>query len=147
MVPYCLVNETTIQAETSPVTGARPDPTVDQSVFRLLLTGQDDSAIAEKLTPPQFKVSKAAKIQTVDELIEDLDVRLATARAETPAETDPASLEVQMEALRNAIDAAEESVQAHINGKSDAADRIFALEQRSRDIALHLDRFERLDQV
>jgi hypothetical protein len=45
LVRYCLVDETAIQSETSTAeSGQVISPTVEQSVFKLLLTGQDDSA-------------------------------------------------------------------------------------------------------
>jgi hypothetical protein len=69
LIRYCLVDETSIQAPQTPIAGTRPDEQLDRSIFRMLLTGQDDSAIKARLTPPQFRLSKQARLATMDDLM------------------------------------------------------------------------------
>jgi hypothetical protein len=57
---FCIVDETAIQSEYSPAeTGQYVSPTVERSVFKLLITGQDDSAIVAVVDRKTFKTSTA----------------------------------------------------------------------------------------
>jgi hypothetical protein len=76
LVRYCLVDETAIQSEISPAeSGQVISPTVEHSVFKLLLTGQDDSAIVTIQDRKSFKTATAAKVEIV-ELITRIDEEL-----------------------------------------------------------------------
>lgn len=81
LVRYCIVDETSIQATQPPICGARPDIALDRSIFRLVLTGHDDSTVAAKLTPPQFRVSKQARLATMDDLIADVENEITETEA------------------------------------------------------------------
>jgi hypothetical protein len=86
LVRYCLVDETAIQSETSPVeSGQVITPTVERSVFKLLLTGQDDSAVVTIQDRKSFKAATTAKLEVVDELIKLIDEELT---ADFPAASD-----------------------------------------------------------
>ena len=42
---------------------------MERSVFKLLITGQDDSAIVAVVDRKTFKTSTAAKLEVIDEMI------------------------------------------------------------------------------
>src|SRR5207244_2947173 len=74
---FVVIDETSILAERSPVeSGQRGDIVLDRSVFRLMLTGADDSAIAPLVDDKTLKASKATRLALVDELIGGIDAEL-----------------------------------------------------------------------
>jgi hypothetical protein len=74
----CLISETDIQKRESPIeTGQFTSRTVELSVFKLLLTGVDDSAIQPGERDRAEGLSRAAKTQVIDELIAEHKARLA----------------------------------------------------------------------
>ncbi|RSN44892.1 hypothetical protein DMC64_18570 [Amycolatopsis sp. WAC 04197] len=72
LVPLFLVGETKIQAETPPIlTGQHIHQTRDISTFRLLLQGEDDSAIEANTSETERRKSRAAKNEVIDALLDD----------------------------------------------------------------------------
>jgi len=93
--PYAVVSEEDIIATRSPVftSGTPTERTFEQNLFKLLITGRDDTTA---VTVPKEKVRKAAKeakIELVDELIAQLDAEFG----ENPP--DQAETEAQLERL------------------------------------------------
>ncbi|WP_417707223.1 hypothetical protein [Rheinheimera aquimaris] len=76
--PYAVVSEGDIIAEKSPVflSGSPSERTLEQNLFKFLITGKDDSAAVTVPKLSDRKVAKAAKIELVDELIAQIDVEL-----------------------------------------------------------------------
>jgi hypothetical protein len=65
-----LIDEETIIAQRSPIHSTHyPAETVEKSVFRLLLTGLDDSSIISKPKPKELKIRKEGKSEVLQELI------------------------------------------------------------------------------
>jgi hypothetical protein len=65
-----IVDETAIMAERSPaLSGQYTGKTVEASVFRLFLTGVDDSTVVATEAPKVVKSKRDAKIEVLDELI------------------------------------------------------------------------------
>lgn len=98
--PYAVVSEQDIIAERSPilVSGRPSERTFEQNLFKLLLTGVDDS---EAVTVPKLserKAAKAAKIELVDELIDQLDTELGES---APDENELAAQLTQLEQNAN----------------------------------------------
>ncbi|WP_378951248.1 hypothetical protein [Mesorhizobium sp. ANAO-SY3R2] len=92
-----MVSEEAIIAQRSPVlySGAPTERTLEQNLFKLLLTGIDDSATVEVQKPGDKKVAKAAKIELLDEWIGKLDEQLG----EDVADED--EINVQLDRLDN----------------------------------------------
>jgi hypothetical protein len=68
----CLINEGDIQKRESPIeTGQFTSRTLELSVFKLLLTGVDDSAIQPAERDQRDTLSRTAKIEVIDELISE----------------------------------------------------------------------------
>jgi hypothetical protein len=146
---YCLVDETSIQSEQSPVlSGQHVTATAERSVFKLLLTGVDDSALVEVIDPRTFRASKAAKIELLDDMIGAVESELA---ADFP---DNDGLREQDEKLEGTFEAAQaeaEAVQASVTGLLADRRRIgieyARAEARMGEIELNVQRFAQLHQI
>lgn len=76
LVKFLLVDETKIITDRSPIlSGQYTSGTEEKSVFKLILSGQDDSAIIEGMTKDQVKHRKG-KIEMLTELISSTSVEL-----------------------------------------------------------------------
>lgn len=79
LAPLFLVGETKIQAKTAPVmTGQHQHRTREISTFRLLLQGEDDSAVVPSVSPTEQRRSKVAKHEVIDTLLTELRGQLQT---------------------------------------------------------------------
>jgi hypothetical protein len=149
LVRYCLVNETAIQSETSPAeSGQVISPTVEHSVFKLLLTGQDDSAVVTIQDRKSFRAATTAKLEVVDELKKQIDEALI---ADFPEADDLQEQSDRLdETLRRAQQEArlaQESIRGKLTRKHELAQSIFRHEQRRSEIQLNFGRFEQLAEV
>ena len=149
LVRYCLVDETAIQSEISPVeSGQVISPTVEHSVFKLLLTGQDDNAVVTIQDRKSFKAATTAKLEVVDELIKRIDEELM---ADFPEASD---LQQQSDKLNETLDRAQQemrlaqgSICGRLAAKQELAENIFWYEQRRSEIQLNFGRFEQLADI
>ncbi|MEE9383622.1 MAG: AAA family ATPase, partial [Nannocystaceae bacterium] len=70
-----IIDETTIIAERSPIHSGRPtDKTPESAIFRLLLTGVDDSSLVASADPKLERVRRAGR----SEVLEDLAIQAQT---------------------------------------------------------------------
>lgn len=77
---FCLVNETKIQDEGSPVlSGQYVTKTAETSVFKYLLTGVDDSALDLAKPDPAQPLRQAAQLELIDKQVRDVDRQIAEA--------------------------------------------------------------------
>jgi hypothetical protein len=149
LIPLCLVDETSIQAERSPAeSGDSMLKVAERSVFKLMVTGQDDSSVATIMKPRDFKTSKAAKLELVTDMLNALEDELA---ADFP---NPDELEDQSGRLESAIahigaevDAARNSIRALLDRKRRIASEITSSRSRLSEVQLNLGRFDQLDEV
>jgi hypothetical protein len=80
LVDYALVNETKIQARTSPVlTGQYSQKPAETSIFKYLLTGVDDSALDLAKPDTSQPMRQAARLELLDQQIRDLDQEISAA--------------------------------------------------------------------
>ncbi len=146
---FCLVDETIIQSETSPVeAGQYTTVTAERSVFKLLLTGVDDSAVVPIINKTVFRTQTNAKLEILDEMIANIDENLT---ADYP---DADGLADQYEKLTDTFARAQEEAQlsqGHIrqqlDRQRDAASKLSGLQQRLAEVAMNLSRFAQLDEV
>ncbi|GAB3455366.1 hypothetical protein [Actinophytocola sediminis] len=79
LVRLVVIGETDIQSRTPPIfTGQHPDRTAELSTFRLLLQGEDDSAVQPGESAKEQRTSKAAKNDVIDILLAELRGQLRT---------------------------------------------------------------------
>jgi len=148
--PYAVVSEEDIIATRSPVftSGTPTERTFEQNLFKLLITGRDDTTA---VTVPKEKVRKAAKeakIELVDELIAQLDAEFG----ENPP--DQAETEAQLERLdQNFSDLlprmqlAQRELDALVIERRSTTDRFHELQERAAELDLTLQRFAKLQAV
>lgn len=147
LIRYCLVDETSIQAPQTPIAGLRPDEQLDRSIFRMLLTGQDDSALKARLTAPQFRVSKQTRLATMDDLISDIDKEIADTQTALDALPNSVSVEEEFEAIRRDLDAGRESVRDFVERRSQIVTSLADNTSRQNDVRAHLGRFYELEKL
>lgn len=146
LVRYCIVDETSIQAAQPPICGTRPDIALDRSIFRLVLTGKDDSAVAAKLTPPQFRVSKQARLATIDDLIADIE-REITATDTALAALPQGTVEAELDSIRQEVETARASIRGMVSSRADLVSSIADTTARRDEIGAHLARFQELERL
>jgi hypothetical protein len=149
LMPYVLVDETSIQAERSPVETdlgpvARPK---ERSVFRSLLTGSDDKSIIPVLDSTKFNASKSTKIEVIQSLLKDVESRLE----EYP---DTSDLHSQKDRLDESLDEIRLQVQSYrslstelLAEKRTLARTLSQSSDREDEIRLHLQRFYQLNSI
>ncbi len=144
-----MIDEASIQAERSPIEGGqRGDVQKERSVFRLLLSGVDDSAVAPVEKPKSVSAVKATKLELLDEMIANVDLRLAAEHpeAEDYAEQD-ARLSETLEHIHKEFETSQVSIRKLLERKQALASEIPQVGERLDEIDLHLDRFARLSDV
>ena len=144
-----LIDETAILAERSPVeSGQRDTAVLEKSVFRLLLTGSDDSALVPLVDDKTFKASKATRLELFGEMIDEIDKELAANHpdaAELPLVAE--RLEVALQKMQAEFDNAQRSIGDLLKQKERLARDIPATSERLSDVEVHLERFEQLDAI
>lgn len=146
---FCIVDETAIQSEVSPAeSGQYPTVTAERSVFKLLTTGLDDSAIVTVLDRKSFKTATTAKLEVFDEMITTITEELA---ADFPnAEQLPEQnerLEESWATAQREVQAAQNSIRSRLSAKRELGAAISRHQERRAEIAINLGRFEQLKEV
>lgn len=146
---FCLVDETAIQAETSPVeSGQHTGGTTEHSVLKLLLTGQDDSKVVRMMDARTLKTTTNAKIEVIDEAVARIDEELAADYPHADQLPDQLSrLEDSWAEAQREAQAAQQSIRGKLATKNYLAKAIFAREQRRAEIQINFGRFEQLESV
>jgi hypothetical protein len=150
LMPYVLVDETSIQAERSPVESdlgpvTRPK---ERSVFRLLLTGTDDKSIIPVLDSKKFNAAKSTKIEVITSLLDDLNKKL---EADYP---DISDLRAQGERLDESLEKVKRELKSYqsnsanlLENRSSLLKTIAQNKERADEIQLHLQRFYQLNSI
>lgn len=110
VVPLCLVDETKIQAKTPPALSEQVIlQTKSKQVFKLLLTGVDDSAIISKKSVKASRAKADAQIELIDEMIAELQNAIAgDGRSEDQLNDQLKRLDVTLAEVKGTIDVTEE---------------------------------------
>lgn len=150
LAPYMFVSEEAIISERSPVlvSGQVISETSEKNIFKVLLTGHDDSAVVTTLSPKTRKIVREAKVEIVDELIAQINDELGE---EAPLPEDlpeqAARLDSSLAALHTNLQVVQEKIDGLISrrreliyGRDDGAARLTELE-------ITLARFTRLAEV
>lgn len=150
LIPYVLVDETSIQSERSPVESdlgpvTRPK---ERSVFRLLLTGTDDKSIIPVLDAKKFNAAKSIKIEVITSLLDDLNNKL---EVDYP---DISDLRAQGERLDESLEKVKKELKSYQSNSADLLEKRSSLlktiaqnKERSDEIQLHLQRFYQLNSI
>lgn len=146
---FCIIDERSIQSEDSPVeSGQVISQTGERSLFRLLLTGQDDSSLTTILDSRTFRTSTSAKIEILDDMVVSIEADLAAdyPDAEELAEQND-NLEQAWSVARHEAAIAQQSIRDRLAEKGRLVRIISAHEQRRSEIQINFARFEQLAQI
>jgi len=127
----CLIGETEMQAEIAPGLSGNPvNKTKEVSVLKLLLTGEDDSALVAVASPQEQKRLRGARQEVVERMLGQLEAQLQDV-------AEPAELKAQLGKLNRTID--EHS--ATIGGLAEKRGQLLAERNRLQEI----ERTERVE--
>ncbi|TDC35537.1 hypothetical protein [Kribbella albertanoniae] len=132
---FCVIDETSMQATRSPVlTAVTTSKTVDISVLKLLLEGQDDSNLVAVPTDKERRQTSAAQETVVNKLVADLEAQLE----DVPS---PTELRAQRDRLSSSASIFTDSISS-ISAERDQLSRRIAATER-----LRLEELERLTDI
>lgn len=146
---FCIVDETTIQGEHSPVESGVPTfRTKERSTFKLLLTGIDDGAIVEVADGRTFKSANAAQLEMLDDMIAAVETEVASDIADVDGLAGQAvRLDATFAAAQADLDAAQASIGDLLVRKRELGRQVSIAASRLDDLDLSLARFDQLDAV
>lgn len=150
LAPYVVVSEEQIISERSPVlySGARTERTVESNLFRLLLTGTDDADMEEFQKPSERRVAKAAKLEIVEEMIQQIDAELGErAPAKADAEQQLARLSRTIKDRFEGLQEYQRQLDEAVRERRAQMDSRTEHKSRLREIGVTIARFNRLDDV
>lgn len=102
----CLIGETEMQADIAPGLSGNPvNKTKEVSVLKLLLTGEDDSALIAVASPQEQKRLRGARQEVVERMLGQLEAQLQDV-------ADPAELMAQLGKLNRTIDEHSATIEA-----------------------------------
>lgn len=74
----CIVDETAIQSETSPVeSGDVAFAPLERNIFKYVLTGEDDSALVTILKPKDYATGRSAQVGLLEEMLIEVEAEIA----------------------------------------------------------------------
>lgn len=150
LAKFAVVGEDDIMSKGSPVyvSNSVTDRTLDQNLFKLLLTGQDDAAVVTVPAEPARVAAKAAKLELMDEMLAQFDKELGgtlTGRTELDAQlTELAANGATTTAELHAVQAMLDDTAAK---RRAAVDRRQELIARAAELDITSERFKKLQAV
>ncbi|MFV1919633.1 hypothetical protein VPH46_09445 [Sphingomonas sp. MJ1 (PH-R8)] len=146
---FCIVDETTIQSEGSPIqSGQAVSQTAERSTFKLLLTGIDDSAIVEVADSRTFASSMNAQLEMLDDMIAAIDAEIEADFGTTEDLADQERrLDDSFAEAQADLDAAQGSIRELLDRKRQLGIELSVAAGRLDEIDLSLGRFDQLDGV
>lgn len=150
LAKYAVVGEEDIMSKRSPVllSGNFTERTLEQNLFKLLLTGQDDAAIVTIPTESSRIAAKAAKLELVDEMMVQLDKELGDEPADRKeVERQLAELEASGATSTVELQTVQATLDHYAVERRAALDHGQALSTRAAEIDITLERFAKLQAV
>jgi len=145
-----LVKESDITKEFSPLlSGQNTEKTKDYSVFKLMLTGVDDSALVAQAEMQaeliNTRKSNNAKVEFIDELLNELQAELGEIGINrTEAEEQLLQLQTQAEVQQEILNRRQRELDEKIERRYEVMQQIERLSDRINEISSLLSRFELL---
>jgi hypothetical protein len=149
VVRFCLVDETSIQSETSPSeTGQYQSVTVERSILKLMLTGVDDSAIQPVETRKVFQTRNNAKVEVLEDMLTAINDELQSDFPDVDdIEGQGERLDATFGSLNTLVQRAQHSARALIDRKHSLTGTISSRRARIAEIDYNLARFAQLSDV
>jgi hypothetical protein len=150
LAPLVLVEEDAIIAGRSPILYSRQytAETFEKNLLRLLLTGQDDSAVQTVMTPKTRKVATTAKVEIIDEMIAQIDQELGDEeinRSELRQQTE--RVEASLQSLHETLVRAQNDIDSLVSERRAKSDTKLEFFARLTELEVTLQRFASLDAV
>jgi AAA15 family ATPase/GTPase len=151
LVRIFIISESDITKKTSPIfTGQYISQTSEYSVFKLLLTGMDDSAlIAEAERQTEMAVTRQnsnAKVEFIDELIEELQSEISSIEINrTDAENRLSQLEAYSQEQQEILNSKQSELNNLIEHRYEVMPQLERLSNRINEIDSLLARFKLLE--
>ncbi|OQP60359.1 hypothetical protein A3860_33815 [Niastella vici] len=144
----CIIDETDIQKKGSPIeTGQHLSKTLEFSLFKLLLTGVDDSSYVAILEEQVSVKPPDPKIELIDELIVSITGKLSReGNIEADLRAQLARLETTIADRQNTLRESERTYSTLLNSSLDLRKRIQEGESRRSEISELIARFRLLDE-
>jgi hypothetical protein len=141
----CIIDETDMQSQTSPIlSGQYVTATAEKSVFKLLVDGHDDSdLVGPSQSPDQRKVSRG-KAELLDQLIGELHQAVTDSMELVELRRQHAQVISSIEALSESVTAAVRERDRLLAARDDARARISADRARLAEISELVARFNLL---
>lgn len=145
----CITDETSIQSESSPVeTGDFALRVPERNVFKMMLTGQDDSALITVLKPKDYRTSRSAQVHLLAEMIASLDADLSRDYPESDELNDlHAEVEAALEEVEKDIGVTRASTYGMLEEKRKLTSDIGSDQRRAGDLVIAIENFEQLQSV
>lgn len=147
LMHLCLVDETRMQSKASPIESNNPiTRTAERSVFKLLLAGEDDSALNSGESPAEFRRVNKGKVDVLDSALAQLHDLLGDAADRPTLLEQLASLN---QSINNTTESVEEALQlrdALLVRRGSAQEQVAAKQSRLADVRALTHRFELLDE-
>jgi hypothetical protein len=147
---YAVVGEQDIMSKSSPVcmSGIPSNRTLEQNIFKLLLTGKDDSAAVSGPNETARVAAKKGKLEILDELLAQLDPELGDTPMDLKGVRDKLTeLEASGQVTFLDLQSAQATLDAFLIERRTTVDRVEELSARAGEIDLMLERFVKLQAV
>lgn len=148
--PFVFVDETDIMAERSSILSGttKTVETTEKNVFKLLLTGRDDTAVVTSPSQKKMKAAMKAKVELVDELLRALESGtsgMPLNRSEL--ERQASAIDANLDVLSKTLCDRQERVDALVTMRRNLADQFAELRDRITELDFTLSRFKKLGDV
>lgn len=150
LAKYAVVGEEDIMSKRSPVllSGNHPDRTLEQNLFKLLLTGQDDAAIVTIKTETERVAAKAGKLELIDDMLAQLDRQLESEqRDRAEAERQLSELEATGATTTAELQTVQAALDQWAAERRSAVNHRQSLTSRAAELDITLERFIKLQAV
>lgn len=150
LAKFAVVGEDDIMSKRSPVyvSNSYTDRTLDQNLFKLLLTGQDDAAVVTVPAKPARVAAKAAKLELVDEMLAQIDREMGDAPADrTHVDAQLAELEASGATTTAELQAVQAKLDDNTANRRNAVDRRQELTAHAAELDVTLERFAKLQAI
>ncbi|GAB9167376.1 ATP-binding protein [Bradyrhizobium diazoefficiens] len=150
LAPLFLIEEDLIINGRSPILYSQQhaEVTFEKNLFRLLLTGQDDSGVQTVMSSKSRTLATTAKVEILDELIAQIDEQLGEGeidRADLQRRID--DVDASLASLHETVQGAQKDIDDLVSERRAKADRKLEFNGRLTELDVTLGRFASLDAV
>lgn len=149
LAPFVIVGEDDILSKRSPVltSGQFTNQTLERNLFRLLVTGNDDAAAVTVTSAKTKTVQNSAKIELIDELLEQIEADLGEAFDEGEFEAASRSVSSAVSSLQDDLGLVQRRLDDLVIERRSNIDSQRELKARIAELDLTLERFRSLSAV